>query len=549
LVPVEEQSVPLLLALGERLGAAGGDMPTFLKRVQTEHPADFWVNLVLGDALVAAAPVEAGAYYRAALASRPGTAVVYTALGDALTAQKLPAEAIGYYRRAVRIDPNYARGHTNLGNSLKSAGQRDEAIACYRKALEVDPNYAWAHLDLAKTLREAGRADEALEHYRQYHAIGPTIPNVENILRSDLVRQGRGEEVRRDWKKALELDPPGHDAWFGYAELCLFLGNEGEFRRARQDLLQRFGDTSNPYVAEQTARAVLLAPPSEEELRAAMDLAGRAVAAEATTPERDYSYFLFAKGLAEYRQGNFDSAISMMNAQAAKVLGPCPRLVTAMARYRLGDEQEARTMFAYVMSAFDWSMAHVRSHDQWLWHVLRREAENLIFPNTAAFLRGQHEPRDNTERLALLGVCRFENRTRTLAQLYGDAFRADPALADNLQLSHRYNAARSAALAGCGQGEDAIGLGEAGRKQWRDQARIWLMADLTARARAFDTDPAAGRADLHKVLTRWREDPELAGVRDQGELDKLATDERRDWLALWAEVAAVLARTEKWRPA
>jgi serine/threonine-protein kinase len=489
--------------------------------------------------------VEAGAYYRAALASRPGTAVVYTALGDALTAQKLPAEAIGYYRRAVRIDPNYARGHTNLGNSLKSAGQTDEAIACYRTALEVDPNYAWAHLDLANALRDTGRADEALEHYRQYHAIGPTIPYVANILRSDLVRRGRGEEVRREWKKTLERDPPGHDAWFGYAELCLFLGDEDEYRRARQDLLRRFGDTSNPYVAEQTARAVLLAPPSEEELRAASALAERAVAAKSTTPERNYPYFLFAKGLAEYRQGHFDGAISIMTTQAAKVLGPCPSLVTAMARYRLGDEQEARTTLAAVMSAFDWSLARVRSHDQWLWHVLRREAEALILPNTAAFLEGKYEPRDNTERLALLGVCRFKNLTRASARLYADAFAEDATLADDTRLSHRYNAACAAARAGCGQGTDAAGVEEAERARWLKQAREWLRADLAAWVRLLDTDPATARGVVRKALTRWREDPDLACVREPGELDKLVADERKEYLALWAEVAAVLARTEK----
>jgi serine/threonine-protein kinase len=58
-LPVSAQPVPLLLALGERLGAAGGDAPAFLKRVQSEYPADFWANLILGDALVKAAPVEA----------------------------------------------------------------------------------------------------------------------------------------------------------------------------------------------------------------------------------------------------------------------------------------------------------------------------------------------------------------------------------------------------------------------------------------------------------------------------------------------------------
>jgi hypothetical protein len=47
------------------------------------------------------------------------------------------------------------------------------------------------------------------------------------------------------------------------------------------------------------------------------------------------------------------------------------------------------------------------------------------------------------------------------------------------------------------------------------------------------------------ALTHWRNEPDLACVRDPGELDKLAPDERKEFLALWAEVAAVLARTQK----
>ncbi|HKA55682.1 MAG TPA: hypothetical protein VKJ47_18675, partial [Candidatus Binatia bacterium] len=87
--------------------------------------------------------------------------------------------------------------------------------------------------------------------------------------------------------------------------------------------------------------------------------------------------------------------------------------------------------------------------------------------------------------------------------------------------------------------------GEAEGKRWRDQARGWLRADLAARVHAFDADPTAARADLRKALIRLRQDPDLACVRDPGELDKLAADERKEYLALWAEVAAVLARTEK----
>jgi serine/threonine-protein kinase len=544
-VPVKGQSVSLLLGLGARLRAAGGDATGFLKRVQKDHPADFWANIILGDALFSAAPSEAASFYRAALASRPDAAVAYTALGDSLRTQNRHDEALGYYRQALELDPSYARGHTNLGNFLKDVGNIPEAITHFRTALKIDPNYAWAHLGLAYALNESGRVDEAIEHFRQFLAFGPAIPHVVNILRSDLVRRGRGEEVRREWKKTLELDPPQHDAWFGYAELCLFLGDEEEYRHARQDLLRRFGSTNDAGIAEKIARAILLLPPSEEELRTAMALIERALAARATTPEWVYSYYLFAKGLAEYREGHFDSAISMMNTKAGDVMGPCPRFVTAMAKYRLGNEQEARTTLAAEISAIDWSLAEVRSHDQWVWHVLRREAETLIFPNTAAFLQGKYEPRDNTERLALLGVCSFKNRTYALARLYADAFAADATLADEPRFNHRSNAARAAARAGCGQGEDATGLGEAERKRWRNQAREWLHADLAARVHAFDADPTAARTGVREALTRWQKEPDLACVRDPSELDKLPADERKEFVALWAEVATALARTEK----
>jgi serine/threonine-protein kinase len=544
-VPVSGPSVPLLLVLGERLGAVGGDAPAFLRRVQTEHPADFWANLSVGDALLAAEPVEAAGYYRAALAGRPEAAVPYTAMGDALRAQNLRDEALAYYRRAVQIDPYYARGHTNLGNVLNDLGRTDEAEACYRRALEVDPTYVWAHFDWATLLRDTGRMDEALEHYREYHAFDPTHSYVAHVLRANLVRHGRGEALRREWKKALEADPPEHDAWFGYAELCLFLGEETEYRRARQDLLRRFGATRDPYIAERTARAVLLSPATGDELRAAAALAERAVAAKATTAQWIYPYFLFAQGLAEYRQDHFDTTISIMRAKAGTVMGPAPRLVMAMAQYRKGLKREACTTLAAGISHFDWRMAQVISRDQWIWHVLRREAERMILPNLPAFLEATYQPQDNDERLALLGACQFANRTRALARLYADAFAAAASLAEDLGAGHRYNAARAAAQVGCGHGADATSLGEEERARWRQEARQWLRADLAARARAIDTGSPATRGANRLALTRWRNEPDLAGVRDPGELNKLAADERKECLALWADVAAVLARTQE----
>ena len=175
--PAAREPAGLLLALGERLRAVGGDAVPCLKSVQQEHPADFWPNLVLGNAMLRTNPQEAAGYYRAALAGRPAAAVGYCAVGDALQLQNLPDQAADYYEKALRLDPNYARAHNNVGDVLRDRGRRDEAIESYETALRLDPDYAWPHVNLAKLLHGEGRVDEAEAHYRQVLRLDPDGPS------------------------------------------------------------------------------------------------------------------------------------------------------------------------------------------------------------------------------------------------------------------------------------------------------------------------------------------------------------------------------------
>ena len=159
-----------------------------------------------------------------------------------------------------------------------------------------------------------------------------------------------------------------------------------------------------------------------------------------------------------------------------------------------------------------------------------------------AFLGGEYRPKDPDERLALLGVCRVTDRSLALARVFADAFATDPRLAEAVRDGHRYAAARAAARAGCGRSPDAAGLTESERARWREQARTWLRADLAAWAKVLDGDPTGARQDVRQQLTRWRADPDLAGMRDPAELDRLPAEERKDCLALWVEVGALFAR-------
>jgi serine/threonine-protein kinase len=358
-----------------------------------------------------------------------------------------------------------------------------------------------------------------------------------------LLRRGQTEEARAAWQAALEFDPPEHKDWYGYAEFCLFLGREDEYRRARRALLARFATTTAHNTAERVSRACLLLPAEGDDLRRAVALTERAAAVDRSKEPALYPYFQFVRGLAYYRQEQFGPAITVMRGDAARVLGPAPGLVLAMALYQSGQTGPARKALATAVAGYDWTPANVHGQNEWIFHVLRREAERTILPNLPDFLDGKYQPKDNDERLALTGVCQFLERHRAAAGLSATVFASDPQWNDGRNVTHRYLAARSAALAGCGRGTDAAGADKTERARWRKCALEWLRADLAAWVRILEIDPARREA-ARKVLTYWQSHADLACVRDPDELDKLDPDERKEFVALWADVTALLARTK-----
>jgi serine/threonine-protein kinase len=545
--PVTGQSVPFLLALAERLKSVGADPIPFLTRVQQAHPADFWANLSLAEALMEKNDLaEAIRFYQAAVALRPGAAVVYDNLGLALALLGRMDQADEQFRKASSIDPTAAPAHNHLGIVFSTMGRRDEAIDRSRLPSHFSGRVAPLHLILGDYLRDKGKLVEAMDRYRQAIALDPKLTPAQQGLRTLLLRQGRLEEVRLAWGKAIDAAPPEYDAWDGYAELCLFLGQEAEYRRVRRLLLDRFGASTDPMIAERTGRACLLLPAPEAELQSAAALIDRVLAAvKRPRPDSFGPYYRFAKGLAEYRRGHLGAAICEMDTEASKVMGPAPRLVQAMAQHRQGRKAQARKTLAAAVLSYDWRPSVTNYRDDWIIHVLRREAEAVILPNLRAFLEGTYQPADNDERLALVEGCWYTNRPRTAARLYTEAFAADQFLAEDLRCGHRYNAARAAALAGCGRGEDAANLSQQERTRWRNQARAWLELDLAAWGRQLDNRAAADRDLVRQTLKGWLAEADLGELRDLAALEKLSVKERNEWLALWKAVNALLDRTPR----
>jgi hypothetical protein len=160
----------------------------------------------------------------------------------------------------------------------------------------------------------------------------------------------------------------------------------------------------------------------------------------------------------------------------------------------------------------------------------------------AAVLKGDQEPKNNSERFALAQRAYDKKLHATAARLWGEAIAADPKLGDDRQAQHRYNAACAAALAATGQGKDDPPPDNAARAKLRGQTLQWLRAELKAWKRVSMIIEPGNKETVAKTLQHWKTDADLAGIRDEKEIAKLPEDERGAFRQLWNDVDGLLAK-------
>jgi serine/threonine-protein kinase len=160
-------------------------------------------------------------------------------------------------------------------------------------------------------------------------------------------------------------------------------------------------------------------------------------------------------------------------------------------------------------------------------------------------LIGQQRPKDAGERLQLARRAYDIARYAAAARLWQEALDADPRLADDRQAQHRYNAACAAALAGCGQGKDDPRPSSVQKTELRQQALNWLTADLGTCTKLLGTATQEQHRVIVGMLEHWKQDSDLAGIRVDSELAKLAETERAAFRKLWADVDVLLKKASQ----
>jgi tetratricopeptide (TPR) repeat protein len=418
-------------------------------------------------------------------------------MGNALRGKGQVEEAITCFRKSIELDPKYAPAHTNLGNALQGKGQVEEAIACYRKAIELDPKLVPAHISIGDALGARGQVEEAIACYRKAIELAPKLAGAQNNLGNLLRGKGQLDEAITCYRKAIELDPK--DARPQY--------NLGNALSAK----------------DQVEEAIAC-------YRKAIELNPKGAGAHVSIGDA-----LSARGQVEEAIACYRKAIAL-DPKLAGALNSLGNLLSGK-----GQLDEAITCYRKAI-ALDPKDAGARAGLEYA-QSLAAARDRL-----PAYKDGSYTPGSNEERAGLAEWCRIQKLHGTSTRLYAEAFAADPKLADDLKAARRYKAACSAALAAARQGEDTGNLDEQQRTRLRKQAVDWLRADLTLRTQQLKSGTPADRNAVRQAVRQWQQAPDLAGIRNPAALAQLTEAERNEAEALWAEVQALLDRTQKSAP-
>jgi serine/threonine protein kinase len=176
--------------------------------------------------------------------------------------------------------------------------------------------------------------------------------------------------------------------------------------------------------------------------------------------------------------------------------------------------------------------------------ALRSDSPSAHFELGRALMQSGDADGASRRYLAAARLCPLHKQLNAAAaHFYAEAFAAEPKLADlRAPYEHRYSAACAAALAGCGQGNDAGDLDDTERARLRRQSLTWLRADLADWRKQFEGDEAKFRTIVQRTMQHWLADTDFAGVHGQQALVSLPEAEQQDWRRLWADVEELAAK-------
>jgi tetratricopeptide (TPR) repeat protein len=467
-----------------------------LQRAQRRHPSDFWINYQLAIFLLSLNPPRAQdaiCFLQVALALRPENPIVMHELGLALLRVGRPAEAEAELRDVVRQHTHFARAHLNLGLALRRQGKLAEGEAEYREAIRLEPNYPMAHRNLGVALRERGDLLGAEAVFRDAVRVSPDRTGEHTDRGNRLLKEGKVAWAEAAFREARRLNPD-------YRDGCVLLA----------DVLVKQGKLAE---AEGVILEAVRRKPEDPVARYHLGNALR------TQKKLDEAIAAYQKAIA------LDPEYAEAHCNLGHTLREMRRFAEALTELKKGHELGSKRP--------DWSYPSAG------WVTTCQRLIQLD-ARLSAIRKGEQKPTDANEQVQLALDCLMTRLPATAARFYREVLTAQPQLN-----GHFFNAARAAALAGCGQGEDVAPLDDQERAHWRKQALAWLRADLEVRREGLESGPPKAPQAVQAALESSKDHPDFAGVRDRAALTRLPATEREAWQKFWADVEALLRQARE----
>lgn len=492
-------------------------------------------------------------------------AASHFSIGLLLSGTGKPAEALKAYESALEIrkklvDTNptatqlqsdLAASHNSIGNHLAATGKPAEALTALESALEVrqklveknptntgfQSELAASHFNIGNVLLNTGKPVEAMKAYvsaleiqQKLAAANPTVAELQNRLAGSyhnigdlLSGAGKPAEALTAYESSLAI-------------LLKLVGNNPTVIDFQNHLaisydsigvvLFRTGKPAEALKAFESGLAIrqklVDANPTFSDIQTLLGMSHNNIAAFHLNANRFEPARVGFREAARWQRKALES--NPANSEVRRRLSNTLNILIATCR-ALGDSAGA--------AEAERELAELRDSDP---------AIKALDSRLAAIIKGEQKPANEAERLQLAQRAYEKSLPKTAVTLWSAALEANPKLGDDRQTPHRYNAACAAALAGCGKGRDDPPPSDDEKTQLRHQARDWLNAEVDAWSQLLEAANKDQRGAIAGTLQHWKEDADLAGIRDDAELTRLPESERKAYLMLWADVDALLKK-------
>jgi len=325
-------------------------------------------------------------------------------------------QAVALAERAVSFDPGNQNNVNTLGTAYYRAGEYDKAVSTLEAnaAGRTDSSVGFDLYPLAMSyfaLEQKDKARETYERAAEFHRrvedrlssnqwqemhefrieaatllLGESPKQVFDRAQT-MARKGEWEQAAAQFAKGLDVYKDDHWHWYQSGALQAYLNQTDEYGNHCRKMLELFGDTEDPFIAERAAKLCFLLPDAAPD-----DPRPATLAEEAVGMRSDNSWFALASAIAEYRAGQFQGTLDRLRIAQVRsgdqiYCDVLIELFRAMSQHQLGEQNAAENSLGKAIdllnsnapTAIDNVVDYGPSwHDRLISQIILREAKALI---------------------------------------------------------------------------------------------------------------------------------------------------------------------------